>query len=300
MDAQEKKLRQSILITIVVGLVLTILLAVGLVTQVVNKQRALIASTKAQYVTKKGEADQLPQALLAQRKAEDKQEYAKGQLAFFRQRYRSLRFDALTPEQLATATLSEADKVNLQPLLNTNRKVAWQRWMNEYASGYGIALRRELIRIANATRVTLKTGITVGDPPKAPEEANPPANGLFRPTGASLPITVTGSLADIVRFFDQVNQQSSILMLINNDIKLGGYSPDITATFSITPYLLANGDGAPVTAGAGAAAGSEGGAPAAAGGYPSSSSSGYPSSSSSSYPSSSSPSSSAGASNAAP
>lgn len=250
MDAQEKKLRQSIWITIGVGIFLTIALAVGLVTQVVNKQRALIKAAQAQYTTQKAQADRLPEAQKAKQKSLDEKEYVTGQLAFFRQRYRSLPFAALDPAQVTTPGLPDDQKATLT---TSNRNVAWRRWMNEYSNGYGIALQRELIEAANATGVVLRTSVTVGDPPRVPEECVPPTNSLFRPTGGPLPVTIVGSLSNIMQFFNRINQ-SSILMLVNNDLKMTGYSPNLTATFSITPYLLATGEGAPVTAAAAAAA----------------------------------------------
>lgn len=248
MDAQEKKLRQSIWIIIGVGIFLTIALAVGLVTQVVNKQRARIAAAEVVYKDKKTQADLLPTALNAKQKAEDEQQYVTGQLAFFRQRYRSLPFAGLEAAQITAPGLRDDQKATLAI---SNRNVAWRRWMNEYSNGYGIALQRELIEAANATGVILKTSVTVGDPPKAPEETVPPTNSLFRPTGGALPVTIVGSLSNIMQFFNRINQ-SSILMLVNNDIKISGYSPDLTTTFSVTPYLLATGEGAPVTAAAAA------------------------------------------------
>ncbi len=255
MDVQEKKLRQSIWIIIGVGIFLTIALAVGLVTQVVNKQRAQIAVARADYATQKTQADALPKALLDKQKAEDTREYVNGQLLFFRQRYRSLRFDALDPAQITIPNLPDAQK---QALIVANRNVVWRRWMNEYSSAYGPALIAELRDAAHTTGVILKTTVKVGDPPKAPEECVPPPNGLFRPTGGPLQISVTGALSNIMQFFNRINQ-ASILMLVNNDIKMTGYSPDITATFSITPYLLASGDGAPITGGAAASSGASSG-----------------------------------------
>ncbi len=255
MDEQEKKLRQSIWIIIGVGIFLTIGLAVGLVTQVVNKQRATILAAQTEYTTQKTQADALPKALADKQKAEDVRGYVTGQLAFFRQRYRSLSFDALDPSPITTPNLTDLQKANLQLQVAANRNVAWRRWMNEYSSGYGPALIAELRDAARTTGVILKTAVKVGDPPKAPEEVVPPVNGLFRPTGAPLAITISGALSNIMQFFNRINQ-SSILMLVNNDLKISGYSPDLTATFSITPYLLAAGDGAPITGGAAAASAS--------------------------------------------
>jgi hypothetical protein len=269
MDAQEKKIRQSIWIILGVGIALTIALAVGLVQTVVKKQREQIAATQASYERSLAVAKRLPEALAAQRKAEDAKAYVATQLAFFRQRYRSLPFGALEATQLSDAEKRlDADKQ--AALLVANRNIAWRRWMNEYASGYGVALKRELEDAANSTGVTLKTQIKVGNPPRAPEEAVPPANGLFRPTGGALPITVSGSLGNIMQFYNRINQ-ASILMLVGSDIKFSGASPNITGTFSITPFLLASGNGAPITAGAAAAAapaGGPGGASPPPGGAP--------------------------------
>lgn len=276
MDAQEKKLRQSIWIVIGVGIFLTIALAVGLVTQVVNKQRVKITAAEATYKAQKTQADLLPTALADKQKAEDVQKYVTGQLAFFRQRYRSLPFAPLDAAQITTPNLPENMKTTQA---RSNRNVAWRRWMNEYANGYGPALQRELISAANESGVVLTTNVKVGDPPKAPEECIPPTNSLFRPTGGALPISIVGSMSNIMQFLNRVNQ-SSILMLVGNDLKMSGSSPSITATFSITPYLLATGEGAPVTA-AGASAGTSDAAASGGASYPGSGGSSYPGSGSS-------------------
>jgi hypothetical protein len=124
----------------------------------------------------------------------------------------------------------------------------------------------------------------VDAPPRAPEDLAIPANGFFRPTSNSnngvLSVTVTGTLTNVMRFFNRVNI-SPILMVVGTlklDSASGGTTPggtggfggppgsapaanvatgepnQITATFTLTPYLLAAGPGVTLTAGGAAAA----------------------------------------------
>ncbi len=252
---QEKVIKRNIIISIVVTLLVVIGMVAAWGTLLVKPQNTQIAETQRQYEERKGVADRLPKALADQKKAEDQRNYVKGQLAFFRARYRSLYF---------------GDISNTNPSIQkAAREVTWRRWMNEYYTGYGLALRSELIRVANATGVTINTEVKVVAPPKLPEEVAAPANGLFKPTGGPVNVSITGSLSNILQFFNRINQ-SPILMMVDRNIKLEGFSPEIKATFSVTPYLLAAGPGANLSATGGAAAAPavDGGAPAADGAPP--------------------------------
>lgn len=101
--------------------------------------------------------------------------------------------------------------------------------------------------------------------PKNPEDCIPltqaATNGLLQPV-APLSFSVRGDLVNILRFFDLLtNEQSQVLKTVSS-IKLDGNSPDITASFTVTPYLVLRGPSVKVTAvggGAPAAAGASGG-----------------------------------------
>ena len=205
----------------------------------VRPQKEELTKTQAHYEARKALADGLKKALAAQRKSEDELGYAKDQMQFLtgtaqrRGRFRSLYFGEINGE-------SDANKAA--------RLVTWHRWLNEYYSGFGLALSEELIRIANQAGVVLKTTskIQVDAPPRNPEDVAPPSHGFMMPlsnsNGGALSVTITGDLSHILQFFDEINQ-STILMVVGN-IKLSGYSPLITSTFTLTPYLLATGPGA--------------------------------------------------------
>lgn len=211
----------------------------------VRPQKEQLTKTQATYDSRKQLADGLQKALAAQRKSEDELAYVQDQMQFLtgtaqrKGRFRSLYFGNINGE-------SDANKAA--------RLVTWHRWLNEYYSGFGLALSDELVRIAQQSGVVLKTTskIQVDAPPRNPEDVKPPAHGFMMPlsnsNGGALSVTITGDLSHILQFFDGINQ-SSILMVVGN-IKLDGYSPLITATFTLTPYLLATGPGATVAAAA--------------------------------------------------
>ncbi len=252
---QEKIIKRNIIIAVVVTLLLVIGMVAAWGTLLVKPQAKEIAETEGKYTERKQVADDLPKELENLKKAEDQRAYVEGQLAFFQHRYRSLYF----------GDISNTDP-NVQ---QAARETTWRRWMNEFYTGYGIALRDELVNAANATGVTINTAVKVVAPPRAPEEVAAFASGLYKPTGGPLNVTITGSLSNILQFFNRINQ-SSILLLIDRNIRLEGYSPDIKVTFSLTPYLLAAGPGAksgfggaaPATP-AGTTTGTMNGAPAA-------------------------------------
>jgi hypothetical protein len=146
-------------------------------------------------------------------------------------------------------------------------------------------LRATLVSVANETGVTINVAPPKVDaPPRAPEDVVIPATGFFRPTSNTangvLNTTVTGSLSNIMRFFNRINY-SPVLMVIGTvkleDASTGastgqsGSGPEtavattaggpnrIRATFSVTPYLLAAGQG--VKLGAATTAPAAGGPP---------------------------------------
>lgn len=239
----EAKIRRNLFILAGATFLLLLIITVAWFMALVRPQKEQLTKTQATYDSRKQLADGLKSALAAQRKSEDELAYAKDQIQFLtgtaqrKGRFRSLYFGDINGS-------SDANQAA--------RLVTWHRWLNEYYSGFGIALKDELVRIAQQSGVVLKTTskIQVDAPPRNPEDVKPPDHGFLMPlsnsNGGAISVTITGDLAHILDFFDEINQ-SSILMVISN-IKLAGYSPQITATFNITPYLLASGPGAETTA----------------------------------------------------
>ncbi len=247
---REQLAKRNTWIAVGVFVFLLILTIVLYIQMILKPARLKIASDKANYETLLAEANKLKSAQEAQTKAEDRTDYLRTQLTYFRQRYRTLNFGDING--------TEAVQI-------ANRQIAWRRWLNEYFSDYGLAVQTELITAARQTGVVLNSDISVGAPPAAPEQVVIPANGLFRPTGGPLKVSVAGPLPSIIRFFDRIND-SSVLFLVGTDLKLEGESPSITATVSITPYLLAAGIGAQI--GTSVTAGGAGGAAVAGEGGP--------------------------------
>lgn len=231
----------------------------------VRPQKEQLTKVQATYDSRKQLADNLSPALAAQRKSEDELSYAQDQMEFLtgtanrKGRFRSLYFGDISGS-------SDANQAA--------RLVTWHRWLNEYYRGFGFALRGELLRIARESGVNLKTDgkIQVDAPPRNPEDVKPPSHSFMLPlsnsNGGAIKISITGDLPHILKFFNGINQ-SSILMVVGT-IKLEGYSPLITASFPLTPYLLASGPGAvpsvdAAPAGAPAPGGMPGGMPPGAG-----------------------------------
>jgi hypothetical protein len=232
------------------------------------------AKTEKEYDDEAAVARTLQQRLDEKKKAEDRKIYLEGQLAYFRQRYRNLRFGDIG-----------SDPGNLTDAQRSARIAAWRAQLNEFYAGYNNTLRATLVSIANETGVTINIAPPKVDaPPRAPEDVTIPATGFFRPTSntnnGALNTTVTGSLSNIMRFFNRINY-SQVLMVIGTvkleDASTGGSTPQggsgaatpvattaggrnpIRASFNVTPYLLAAGEG--VKLGAGTAAPAAGGPP---------------------------------------
>ncbi|MEO6906863.1 MAG: hypothetical protein ABI210_03140 [Abditibacteriaceae bacterium] len=205
----------------------------------VRPQKELLTKTQATYDSRKQLADGLGAALAAQRKSDDELNYARDEIDFLtgtanrKGRFRSLYFGDINGN-------SDANQAA--------RLITWHRWLNEYYRGFGFALSDELVRIATESGVTLKTDdkIQVDAPPRNPEDVTPPTHSFMLPlsnsNGGSIKISITGDLPHILKFLNGINQ-SSILLVVGT-IKLEGYSPLITASFPLTPYLLASGPGA--------------------------------------------------------
>lgn len=241
----EARIRRNLIILAVSTFLLVVIITTAWFLLLVRPQKENLTKTQANYEARKTLADGLAKALAAQRKSEDELGYAQEQMEFLtgtadRQgRFRSLYFGEINGN-------SDANKAA--------RLVTWHRWLNEYYAGFGQAFSDELIRIARVSGVILKTDgqIKVDAPPRNPEDVKPPAHTFMMPlsnsNGGAVNISITGDLPHILRFFEEVNQ-ASILMVVGN-VKLQGYSPRITASFPLTPYLLASGPGAVVSGGA--------------------------------------------------
>lgn len=237
----ETKYSRAIWITIGVTFALIVATIVVWKLKFYDDVNARLTKAEADYQTAKTTADTLERELKAEALAKEKLLLAQDQLAYFRSRFRALNLD-LTPGG---------------PL---NR--SWIGYMNEYFSGYGLSLRQQLLRAADETGVAIDTKIEVDAPPQMPENVTAPPSGFLKPTagagGGALNVVVTGDMDSILRFLDRVNR-SPILMTVGA-IKLEGASPEIKATFTVTPYLVAKGPAVKLTAPP-AAAPAEGAAP---------------------------------------
>ena len=247
----ETKLRRFIIGFIAGTFVLAIGMTVAWNMVLIKPLKKEIEEAGKSYTAEKEVADRLPEALKKETQAVQNLVLVKEQFSYFQKRYRSLNFDLTT---------------------EAAREVTWQKWMDEYFEFYGIELRRELLEAADVSGVVINTSVKVDPPPQLPEQVAAPPNGLMKPvTGGILSVDITGTLPELYRFFERINQ-SAILMTLGT-IKLSGSSPDIRASFTITPYLLAVGPSvtlpaAPtaVTEAAGAVAGAAGAAGAAVAG----------------------------------
>lgn len=269
----ETRIKRNIIIVVVLTFLGIIGMCAGWFFVLVRPQREQIASVDIEYQKFKATAETLDTAQKDRQKAEDNLQYLKGQIQLFRGSdsdpspaaagiYRRLYFGAYDSTDAKIKDV-ERDKM-------------WRAWMNEYHSseanpnsGFGWALQTELQKAADDSKVKLvMPAITVDDPPQTPEaaESKVPANGFLKPlsatNGGSLSLQVTAaSVQDILRFLENLNH-SNILMVVDKNLKLEGYSPTLKATFNVTPYLVIGGPGsklassaAPAPEGAGAVPG---------------------------------------------
>jgi hypothetical protein len=255
----ESRIRRNIFILIGVTVLLLIGMVLGWFFVLVRPLKEQIAQTQTTYESTKAEADKLPAALKAQKQAEDRRQHLQAQLTFFQNRYRS--FTVRDIGDPATGT----------PVQKANREEAWRRYMREYFSDFGQALRATLVRVANAAddprdgqKFVINTTVKVDAPPRAPEDLTFPSTGLLKPTSATtngtLNVTVNGTFAEIKTFLNNITrqevgnrQQKPILFVVGN-VRLAGTSPRIEATFTLTPYLLVRGPGLKLQASAAGAA----------------------------------------------
>ena len=234
---RESAIRNRIIAAAAIAFVLALILTLVWKLRFFDAVNAKLADTNTKYETANTSARKLEASLKAQRIAELNLDLSKQQVNVFRQRFRSLDFDLSTPGA---------------------REATFRRYLNEYFTDYGIELRRELIQAADESGVIIQTAIKVQTPPQNPEDVVAPPSGFLKPLdGGTIGVSVVGTLPNILKFFERVNQ-SEILMTVgaasNVGVKLENSSPTIKASFSLTPYLLASGPAAGVPAGAAPAA----------------------------------------------
>ena len=262
-----KKLNYWIWGTLIGAFVLTVAMVLvwkfKFYDQVVQK---LDTSTK-NYAESSKNAAKLSKTRVAALLAYQKLGLAQGELDYFRTRYRSLQMD-----------------VETDPIAGYGpRDATFIRYLREYSRDFGLAARGQLLRAADESGVKIDTSIAVDAPPQNPEDIKPPDSGFLKPETEALDVTITGTLDDILRFFQIINR-SEILMVVGN-VKLEGLSPSIKASFTLTPYLLVTGKSAkqkeiPGLAGAAGAVATTGAGSSPGSGSSSSSGSGSSSSSS--------------------
>ena len=244
----EKKLKIAWIGTLIGAFVLIVAMVLVWKFKFYDPLVSELGTTAGEYDTEKAKAGKLAGALKGALLAQQRLELANGELDYFRTRYRSLPMD-----------LTESPIIGQGP-----RNATWRRYLNEYASGFGLEARRQLLRAAYESGVQLDTNIKVAAPPQNPEEVVAPPSGFLKPETETLGASVTGTFGSILNFFQIINK-SEILMVVGN-VKMEGESPAIKATFSITPYLLVSGPSATVGPIAGIDAARPGAAPAAAAG----------------------------------
>ena len=219
---RETKLKRLILGIGIGTLVLTVAMILVWKLRFYDPLNVEITRETGLYNTATTTAKGLDQALKDEAQAKQKLQLAKAQIGYFRSRFRSLPFDLRD---------------------NGTRDATYLRYLNEYFAEYGLAIRRQLLQAANETGVTIDTKIAVNAPPQVPEQVVSPPSGFLKPlTSGSIAITAKGTLPNILLFMERVTR-AEILMSVGT-VKLDGISPDITASFTLTPYLVASGPSA--------------------------------------------------------
>ncbi|PQV64907.1 hypothetical protein B1R32_103174 [Abditibacterium utsteinense] len=218
----ETKYRRGIFLAFGVTFALIVAMIVVWKLKFYDDVTAQITTAQTAYDAAKTTGATLDRELKAAAISKENLVLANDQISYFRQRFRSLRFD-------------------LRPTPGDGpRNRTWLGYMNEYFSDYGLAMRRQLISAANESGVVLNTSLKVDAPPQVPENIIAPPSGFLKPVmGGVLTVDVTGTLPDILRFLERANR-SPILMTVGA-IKLEGASPLIKASFTLTPYLVATG-----------------------------------------------------------
>ena len=141
----EKKLRLAWIGTLVGAFVLIVAMVLVWKFRFYDNTVSQLNTTNTNYDTKKANADKLAPTLKSALLAQQRLALAQGELDYFRTRYRSLPFD-----------LTETPISGQGP-----RNATWTRYLNEYASGFGLEARRQLIRAADESGVQIKTNVKV-------------------------------------------------------------------------------------------------------------------------------------------
>jgi len=243
----ESALRNRNIAVVAIAFVLAIILALVWKLRFFDTVNAQLTTAQTNLVTQSATAKKLEASLTAQKIAEVNKDLAERQVAVFRQRFRSLNYDLASSPGAREAT--------------------FRRVLNEYFTDYGVELRRELIQAADESGVIINTSVKVQTPPQNPEDVVAPPTGFSKPLDSgTMAVTITGTLPDILRFFERINQ-SEILMTVGSSAQTGlrlentvGNASVIKASFTLTPYLLATGpDAALPTGGATSGAAPTGG-----------------------------------------
>jgi len=233
----ESALRNRNIAVVAIAFLLALIVALVWKLRFFDNVNAQLNTAQSSLVTQSATAKKLEASLTAQRIAEVNRDLAERQVTVFRQRFRSLNYD-----------------LNSSP---GAREATFRRVLNEYFTDYGVELRRELIQAADESGVIIATSVKVQTPPQNPEDVVAPPTGFIKPLdgGGTMSVTITGTLPNILRFFERINQ-SEILMTVGSStqtgLKLENTASDasiIRATFTITPYLLATGPDAALPGG---------------------------------------------------
>jgi hypothetical protein len=214
------------------------------------------------YTKENSDAEKLAEALASKKQAEDDLVLIRSEAQEMQARYHHFDYNL------------DGDKA---------RKITWQRYTNEMSMTYGIKLRNQLLAAAERSGIRINSTVKVDAPPQVPENLTLPTSGFLKPvTGGNLKVDASGSFANFLTFFDELNrpvpdpndpsQSLNILFVVGSDLKFDGYSPDIKTSFTVTPYLIARFPPdkltTPPQAGAPAAAAAPGAEGAPAGGTP--------------------------------
>lgn len=191
--------------------------------------REKATQVQTDYDTQKSEAAKLADALANKKQAQDDLVLIESQAKEMQARYHNFDYDVSS---------------------DRTRKITWQKYTNEMSSTFGIKLRRQLIAAAERSGIRINTTVKVDAPPQVPENLTVPTSGFLKPvTGGSMKLEATGSFANFLTFFDEINRPVpdpedpghplNILFVVGSDLKFDGYSPDIKSTFTVTPYMVA-------------------------------------------------------------
>ncbi len=237
---RETALRRYITIISIASVVLAGLILLIMKLRFFDTVNTQLTQANTAYGTAANSAKELEPTLQAQKIAENNLVFAREQVNSFRARFRSLTFD-------------------IDPASGQGAKEAtWRRYLNEFYTDYGVEMRRVLIQAADESGVVLSTSVKVQTPPQNPEDVVSPPGGFLKPLAdGSMTVTVAGTLPNILRFFDRINQ-SEVLMSTGNvsspGVKLENSALGARASFTLTPFLVASGPSALLPAGGAAVA----------------------------------------------